>query len=155
MCVCSLDTGPSRSPLGKSPRLCADHLFPRVSGVCPCGNQERPKTYLSFAVRPKVDAQPHDLVDGGVRALVRQGGGEGREREESQAGFEAAVKAGAGEEGQRPLPCEEDDAKDQVDGLQHWYRLDGRIQRLGGKVPKDLGPEVAFYRGSDLVWSPC
>jgi hypothetical protein len=131
-CVCvRLNTGSSRRPLRQSPWLRADHL--------------------SFTVRPKVDSQPNDLVDGGIRPLVHQRRSEGGQREESEARFEAAVEAGAGEEAQRPFPCEEDQAKDEVDGLEDWYRFDGRIERLGDEIPEYLGPKVPFHGGSDLV----
>ena len=99
-------------------------------------------TYLSFTVGPEVDSQPNELVNGRVRALVQESSGERAEREEGETGFEAAVQAGSGEEAQRPLPCEEDEGKHQIDGLEDWYRFDGRIERLGDEVPEYLGPEV-------------
>lgn len=107
--------------------------------------------YLSLTVRPKVDTQPNDLVDGGVGALVQERGGECGHGQEGEAGLEAAVQAGPREEAERPLEREQDEAEDEVDGLQDGDRLDGRVQRLGEGVPEDLGPEVALDRGGDLV----
>lgn len=57
------------------------------------------------------------MVDGRVRPLIRQGGGEGRERQKGQAGLETAVQAAPREEAQRPLPCQEDEAEDEVERL--------------------------------------
>lgn len=88
-----------------------------VSFLCSQGSTRRENTNLSFAVRPKVDAEANDLVDGRVRPLVRQGGGEGSEREEGQAGLETPVQAAPREEAQRPLPCQEDEAEDEVERL--------------------------------------
>jgi hypothetical protein len=122
---------PTRGPLRQSPRFRANHL--------------------SFTIRPKVDPQPNDLVDCSVRALVHECGGKGGQRQESEARFETAVETGAGEEAQRPLPCEEDDSKDEIDGLKYWYRFDGWIEGFGDEIPKYLGPEIPFHRGSDLV----
>lgn len=132
-----LDTGcaPSSSPLAsslrQSPWLCADDL--------------------AFTIGPEVGAESNELVNGSVRPLVEQSGGQGAEREEGQAGLETSVDAGAGEEAQRPLPGEEDDAKDQINDLQYRHWLDYRVKGLGHKVPKDLGPEEARERGSNLI----
>ncbi len=133
--------GTSRGSLRESPWLRADHLFRASQHPCATKNMGAP-TYLSFTVGPEVDSQPNHLVDGRVCALVQERGGEGAEREEGEAGLEAAVKTGPGEEAQRPLPCEEDEGKHQVDGLEDRYRFDGRIERLCDKVPKYFGPEV-------------
>ena len=68
-------------------------------------------TYLSLTVCPKVDTQADELVYSGVGALIDESGCQGREREESQAGLETAVDAGAGEESKWPLPRQKDDPK--------------------------------------------
>jgi len=109
-------------------------------------------TNLSFAVRPKVDTKSDELVNGGVRALIHKNGGECGQRQKGEASFEAAVNAGPGEESERPLPCEEDETKQEVDDLQHRYRLDSGIQRLCEKVPEYLGPEEARDSSSNLVY---
>ncbi len=142
--------GTSRGSLRESPWLRADHLFCTSQHRCMTKNMRAP-TYLSFTVGPEIDSQTNHLVDGCICALIQERSGEGAEREEGEAGFEAAVKTGPGEEAQRPLPCEEDESKHQVDGLENRYRFDGRIERLCGEVPKYLGPEVPRHRGSDLV----
>jgi hypothetical protein len=85
------------------------------------------QTHLSFTVRPEVDAQPDNLVDGGIGALVDERGGEGRHWEESEARFEAPMEAGAGEETQRPLPSQENEAEDEIDCLEDRDRFDSRI----------------------------
>ena len=150
MCVRLGTDASRRGSFRESPWLRADHLCPPVS-IHPTEYTLQDSTYLSFTVGPKVDAQPNHLVNGGVRALVQQRRGEGRHREKREAGFEAAVQAGPGEEADRPLPCEEDQAKGQIYRLKDRYRFDGRIERFGDEVPEYLGPEIPFHRGSNLV----
>lgn len=108
-------------------------------------------THLSFAVRPEIHRQSDHLIDCGVRSLVEECRGEGCQREEGEAGLQAAVDARAGQEAKGPLPCEENDAKEQVDGLEHRNGLDGPIERLGEEIPEYLGPEEPLQRGGYLV----
>ena len=80
-------------------------------------NKDGGSTNLSFAVRPKVHGKTNHLVDGSIRPLVDKSSGESGEREESQAGLETSVDAASSEEAKGPLPCDEDEPEDQVNGL--------------------------------------
>lgn len=126
----SLDLAASAS-LGECPRLSADDL--------------------SFAVGPEIDNKSDEVVKGSVGALVDEGGGESREREHDEAELQTAVDRAAGDERHGPFEGHHEHRHDQIDNLQYRYRLDGRIQGLGQKVPKDLGPEEALESGSKLV----
>lgn len=56
-----------------------------------------------------------------------------------------------GEDREGPLEKKDGDAEEEVDDLQGRDRLDGRVERLGEKVPEDLGPEEALDGSADLV----
>lgn len=59
------------------------------------------------------------------------------------------------EPGQRPLEREQEDAQDQVDGLQDRVGLYGNVEVFGQEVEEDLWPEDAFERSCYLVWDAC
>lgn len=109
------------------------------------------KTYLAFAVCPEIHAETDEVVDGRVRRLVHEDGGEDGEREEDEAELERAVQAGAGDEAEGPLERQHAEAEEEVYDLQHGDGLYGAVEVLGGKVPEDFGPEEAFKGGGDLV----
>ena len=108
-------------------------------------------TNLSLAVRPKVRYQANEIVNARVRRLVHYERREREERVHHQPRLDRAVKGTALEEAKRPLKRNGEDAKHEVQQLQHRYRLDGRVEVAGGKVPEDFGPEEAFNGGSNLV----
>lgn len=114
-------------------------------------------TDLALAVGPEVDGHGDHVVDGGVGGLVEQGGAEGGEGQDDEAGLDGAVQGGAGQQAQRPLPGEHEDAEQQVDDLQHRHRLHRAVEVLGQEVEEDLGPEEALDGGAHLicwrVWS--
>lgn len=57
------------------------------------------------------------------------------------------------EELQRPLPGEAEQAHDEVENLKNGNGLDGAVEIVGYKVPKDLGPDEAFDGAAYLVCS--
>ena len=75
-------------------------------------------TYLALTISPEVHGHADHLVDGGVRSLVDQGGGQSGQRKESQAGLEAPVDGRACQSTQRPLPREEEETEEEVDDLE-------------------------------------
>jgi hypothetical protein len=117
------------------------------------GSGRKQSTHLSFTIRPKVNPQPNDLVNGSVRSLVYQDSREGGERQEGQTGFETSVDGRTGDEADGPFPRHQHKTYYQVDDLKNRHRLDCPIQGLGEKVPEDLGPEKAMETGSSLVWT--
>jgi hypothetical protein len=64
------------------------------------------------------------------------------------------VEGSAGDEVEWPFPCQEQQAKDDVDDLQYRQRLYRRIERLRQPVPEDLWPEEPFYAGTNLICDP-
>lgn len=135
------------------PGLCAYYLAVRVSheknGTK--SKKEKKKTYLAFAIGPEIDAEADKVVDGRVRGLVHEDGGEDGEGQEDEAKLKGAVQAGAGDGGEGPLEGEHAEAEEEVDDLQDGDGLDGAVEVLGGKVEEDLGPEEAGDGGGDLV----
>lgn len=117
--------------LGKSPRFGADDL--------------------SLTVCPEVYHESNHVVDGRVGGLVEESSGETGEREHDEAELEAAMDEGAGDEGSWPVENEHEDAQEEVDDLKGGDGLDGTVERLGGEVPKDLGPDEALDGSADLV----
>lgn len=110
------------------------------------------KTHLSFAIRPKVDGDADKVVYRWVGRLIHERRGEGRERQDDEAELEGAVDARAGDKGEWPLEGEHSDAEEEVYDLQDWDGLYCAVEVLGEEVPKDFGPEEAFYGGSYLVY---
>lgn len=109
------------------------------------------RTNLSFTIRPKVDNHGNHVVDRRVCRLVHESRGQCRERQDGEAELEGAVNGGAGDEAERPLESEHEDAEDEVYSLEvgNWFH--GAVQGFRKEVPEDLGPEEAFNRSSDLV----
>lgn len=112
-------------------------------------------TYLSLTVCPEIDDHGDQVVEAGVGALVGENGGQGEQRQRGEAGLQAAVDAGAGDEDEGVLPCDHPQAHDHVDDLQYRERLHCRVERLGQKVEEDLWPEEALESGGDLVCVMC
>lgn len=63
---------------------------------------------LALAVSPKVNNHADNVVDGGIRSLVQQAGGQCGDGEDDEARFNAAVHGCAGDGAQRPFPGEDD-----------------------------------------------
>ena len=57
-----------------------------------------------------------------------------------------------GDELQRPLPCQHQEPKDEVQDLQHGDWFDGDVEAGRDEVPEDLGPEEALNRSADLPY---
>lgn len=110
-------------------------------------------THLAFRICPKLDSHRNEVVQRRIGALIQQDSRKSREGQERQAGLETAVDGRAGNKRQRPFPGHHPEPNDEIDDLERGKRFHGEIQCLGGKVPKDLGPEEGLDRGADLVYS--
>ena len=140
----------------QTPWLCANHLlWSRSQHYHPHTKRYRVRgwTNLSLAVGPEIHSHCNEIVDGRVGGLVEESGGEGGERDDGQADLERTVDGGAGQERHGPLEGKEEDAKEEVEDLEDREGLDGHVEVLGDKVPKDLWPEEALYGSGDLVWT--
>jgi hypothetical protein len=109
-------------------------------------------THLAFTVRPEVRHHADDVVQPAVGALVDEQSAQSAQRVHDQAGLDAAVQPCARKKWERPLPCEADDAEDEVYNLKNREGLDGRIEVLGQEVPEDLRPEEGLEGGCYLVY---
>lgn len=108
-------------------------------------------TYLSLAIRPKVNRHGNQVVNCSVRALIQHDGGQRQQRHQNQPGLDAAVESGAADELERPLVRETGEAEDEIYDLQNGDGFDGAVEVGGEEVPEDLGPEEAFDCSGDLV----
>lgn len=63
------------------------------------------------------------------------------------------MHSGAGEPGKRILPCQAEQAKEEINDLEEGHGSHGAVEVGGEEVPEDLRPEKALERGGDLVWS--
>jgi len=57
------------------------------------------------------------------------------------------MKSGSSEGAEGPLPCEHDDAEDDVEDLEDGDGLHGSVEVFGEEIPEDLGPEDAVDTG--------
>lgn len=85
------------TPLWECPWFCADDL--------------------AFAISPEIYKAGREVVDGRVRALVEEDGGQSSQGEDCQASFQAAMERRSGKESQWPLEGEHADAHEEVDDL--------------------------------------
>jgi hypothetical protein len=111
-------------------------------------------TYLALTVRPEVDDHGNQVVQAGVGALVGEDGGQGEQWQGCKAGFQTAVDAGSGDEGERILPRYHPQSHDQVDNLENREGLYCRVECLRQEVEEYLGPKETFQSGSNLVCVP-
>ena len=89
------------------------------------------ETYLPLTISPKIHPQRNSIIDRRVRSLIQQRRRQRRHRQHHQARLDAAVHRRAGQDTQRPLPGEHEDAEDKVDDLQDREGLHGPVEVLG------------------------
>jgi len=101
------------------------------SGLSSLGNFPRHADDLAFAVCPKVDADADEVVDGGIGALVEEGGDEDADGVDGQTSGDAAVHGAVGDEPrERIFPAEAEQTGEDVEHLQGGEGLDGAVEGL-------------------------
>lgn len=141
--VSAVSTVPDR----QSVRIISDLPFQRLT---------QGEAYLSLRKRPKVNPHAYQIIQACIRSLVEQQGRQRKQRVDYQPRLDAPVDHGPREQRQGPFEAETDDAEQQIEDLKDGRGLDSRVEGFCQKVPEDLGPEEAFYRGFELVCNePC
>jgi len=109
-------------------------IYNSISQLTLHSQQTTTVTHLALTIRPKIHPNRHDVIYRRIGPLIQQRGAQRAERVHAQPGLDAAVDGAlvfvAGEEAQRPLVGDAEEAEDEVDGLEDGDRLDSAVEVL-------------------------